>query len=97
MHFSRMRTGRSLTVCRSLLPRGRYAPGGGWCLFRGVSTPGRGVCACWDTSPPREQNDKQVQKYYLGHNFVVTGKKIVGVLSEITTTMHKFKFPIGGD
>ena len=32
MHSSRMRTGRSLTVCRSLLP-------GGVC-FRGVSAPG---------------------------------------------------------
>ena len=37
--------------------------------------------ACWDTScnicwdtPPCEQNDKQVQKYYLGHNFVAVGK-----------------------
>ena len=30
MHSSRMRTGRSLTICRSLLP------GGGVCLLRGV-------------------------------------------------------------
>ena len=39
MHSSRMRTGRSLTVCGSLLPRGVC------CLLRGgVSTPG-GVCS----------------------------------------------------
>ena len=34
MHSSRMRTGRSLTVCWSLLS------GGGGCLLRGVSAPG---------------------------------------------------------
>ena len=109
--------GRSLIVCRSLLPgggggggfcsRGRRgcvsAPGGsvcsgevsvcsggggvcsgevsvcsgGRCLLRGCLFLG-GVCvipACTeaDTSPPCEQNDKQVQKYYLGHNFVAAG------------------------
>ena len=37
MHSSRIRTGRSLTVCRSLLP-------GGGCLLWGVSAPG-GVSA----------------------------------------------------
>ena len=37
MHFSRMRTGRSLTVCWSLLP------GEGVCLLGRVSGPG-GVC-----------------------------------------------------
>ena len=37
MHSSRMRTGRSLTVCRSLLPRG------GVCFWEGVSAP-RHVC-----------------------------------------------------
>ena len=36
MHSSRMRTGRSLTVCCSLLP------GGG-----GFSLPGGGVCLVW--------------------------------------------------
>ena len=41
-HSSRMRTGRSLTVCwRSLLPGGCLLPG---CLLRGVSAP-RGVSA----------------------------------------------------
>ena len=28
MHFCRMRTGRLLTVCRSLLPGGVHGPGG---------------------------------------------------------------------
>ena len=129
MHSSRMRTGRSLTVCRSVLPEGGgvSAPegvvvcscgecpllggicsGGGGCLLPGgcllqggllwgvvysggvsapggsalggVSAPG-GVCSwgVWYPSmhqgrhPPCEQNDKQVQKYYLGHNFVAAG------------------------
>ena len=44
---------------------------------------GGGVCVSsfWDTitPPPREQNDKQVQKYYLGHNFVAAGKNTTGV------------------
>ena len=50
MHSSRMRTGHSLTVCRSLLPAG------------GVPSPGRGGVvsqhALRQTPPPREQNDK---------------------------------------
>ena len=57
MHSSRMRTGRSLTVCWSLLPGGVSAPGGrgesalGGCLLWGVSAP-RGVsvpggCLLW--------------------------------------------------
>ena len=59
MHSRRMRTGRSLAVCCSLLPRGVVsAPGGclllgGWCLLPGgggVSAPGGclllgGVCS----------------------------------------------------
>ena len=52
------------------------APGG--CLLWGVSAP-RGWCgipACTEADTPCEQNDKQVQKYYLGHNFVAAGKKI---------------------
>ena len=62
MHSSRMRTGHSLTVCRSLLPRGRcllrggcllpggmFAPGG--CLLRGGGG-GRllGGCLLWGVS-----------------------------------------------
>ena len=42
MHSSRMRAGRSLTICRSLLPGGVSALGE--CLFWGVSAPG-GVSA----------------------------------------------------
>ena len=43
MHSSRMRTGRSLTVCRSLLPGlGGVCSRG--CLLWGVSAPG-GVCS----------------------------------------------------
>ena len=59
MHSSRMRTGRSLTVCRSLLPRGGVCfPGvGGVCLW-GVSAPGdvsapRRVSALGGVSAPR--------------------------------------------
>ena len=64
----------------------------GWCAwFGGVSGPGglvclvQGVCLVWGDlpqclvgyhHPPCEQNDKQVQKYYLGHNFVAAGKYI---------------------
>ena len=42
MHSSRMRTGRSLTVCWSLLSGGGgvSAPGGGGVSARGVSAPG---------------------------------------------------------
>ena len=53
-----------------LVPGGVPGPGG--CAWSG------GIClsALWDTTtPPYEQNDKQVQKYYLGHNFVAAGKK----------------------
>ena len=49
MHSSRMRTGRSLTVCWSLLPGGVSAPGGvcsGGSAPGGVSAPRRGgVCS----------------------------------------------------
>ena len=55
MHSSRMRTGRSLTVCRSLLPGGCLLPGGlpalggclllGGCPLQGVSASGEGVSA----------------------------------------------------
>ena len=43
MHSSRMRTGRSLTVCWSLLPGGGSGPGG--CLLPGGSGPVPGVCS----------------------------------------------------
>ena len=66
-----------------LLQGGTCLVRGVWCLVLGVLLLGgclvRGVClsAFWDTTPPREQNDKQVQKYYLGHNFVAAGNYIV--------------------
>ena len=43
---------------------------------RGVSAPGGVVSQhALRQTPPCKQNDKQVQKYYLGHNFVAAGKK----------------------
>ena len=86
MHSSRMRTGRSLTVCRSLVSGGCVSARGGGvvcsqggCLLLGgcLLGGGCGIPACTeaDNPPPREQNDKQVQKYYLGHNFVADGNK----------------------
>ena len=64
MHSSRMRTGRSLTVCRSLLPGGMSAHGGvsaqgegggllpgGVCSW-GVSAPGGGIPACTEGDTP---------------------------------------------
>ena len=44
MHSSRMRTGRSLTVCCSLLPGGVPGPGGGSPWSRGGLPGPRGVC-----------------------------------------------------
>ena len=45
MHYSRMRTGHSLNVCRSQLPGGGVSAPRGVCLLPGgVSTPG-GVCS----------------------------------------------------
>ena len=68
MHSSRMRTGRSLTVCCSLrgggvsAPRGVSALGGGgvcsWgCLVPGGSAPGGCIPACTeaDTLPPMDR------------------------------------------
>ena len=63
MHSSRMHTGRSLTVCRSLLPWGGVsAPRGGVCSWGGVCSRGgcllpEGVCALegvcsWGVSAP---------------------------------------------
>ena len=49
-------------------------PGGG-CLLLGVSARGGGIPACTEAdTPPCEQNDRQVEKYYLGHNFVAACK-----------------------
>ena len=62
-------------VCsRGCLLQGVSALGG--VCSRGVSAPGGGIPACTEAdTPPSEQNDRQVQKYYLGHNFVAAGKK----------------------
>ena len=76
MHSSRMHTGRSLTVCWSLLPGGCLlwgvsAPGG--CLVRGGSAPGGGVCSWgvypsmhWVRHPSPLWTDTRLWKYYLG-------------------------------
>ena len=52
MHSSRMRTGRSLTVCCSLLPGGGGgSPCGGPAWSGGGSPCQRGVCLVWGGSP----------------------------------------------
>ena len=67
MHSSRMRTGRSLTVCWSLLRGGCLLPGGsapggsapGGCLLGGCMTRGvcsRGKSSASDTPPPPPVN-----------------------------------------
>ena len=65
MHSSRMRTGRSLTVCRSLLPGGGCLLGGvcsGGCLLlgEGVSALGGGIPPCTeaDTPPVNRMTDR---------------------------------------
>ena len=55
-----MRTARLLTVSQHAMIEGVYLPGG---------IPACGGCICPGT-PPCEQNDRQVQKYYLAPNFV---------------------------
>ena len=70
MHSSRMRTGRSLAVCCSLLTEGVSAPGGaggvcsGGCLLRGVCSQGC-IPAC-PPSPVDRILDTHLWKYYLG-------------------------------
>ena len=79
----------------------------GGCLLPGGSTLG-GVClgACLllggvcsgvsteaDTSPC-EQNDRQVQKYYLGHNFVTAGNENVSVIFPIDFLLMVMKTAI---
>ena len=53
------------------------------CLLWGVSGPrGWYPSMHWGRHLPCEQNDRQVQKYYLGHNFVVAGKYLTRKLIE---------------
>ena len=53
MHSSRMRTGRSLTICQSLLPGGGYLLWGGVCSGGWVSALG-GVCSGGVSAPGGE-------------------------------------------
>ena len=92
MHSSRMRTGRSLTVCCSLLPGGVCLVRGGVYLIRGGggSPPGavwsRGVWVCsrggvsqhaLRQTPPRRQNSwHTLVKILPWPNFVAAGKNV---------------------
>ena len=90
MHSSRMRTGRSLTVCCSLLPgvgawsRGGSAPrGGAWCggcvcSWGGVPPRGVGIPACTeaDTPPPPPVDTHTLVKILPWPNFVAAGKNV---------------------
>ena len=68
MHSSRMRTGRSLTVCCSLLPGGSPWSGGVLPARGGLTGPGGfslpgGVCLVpggFSGDPPHEQNHRHV-------------------------------------
>ena len=89
MH-SRMRTGRSLTICWGVsFPGGAGFPGGSasrGCLLPGGSASGGGCLLPWgcgiptctdaDPPPPREQNHRHEQKHNFGHNFVAAGKNV---------------------
>ena len=75
MHSSRMRTARLLTVSQHALPGGVPAQGGVLAREGGGGPaqgdgPARGRGAPAQVLPPCEQNDRQVQKYYLAPNFV---------------------------
>ena len=54
------------------LPRGRGPARG--CTYQGVYLPGQGTCPA--TPPPCEQNDRQVQKYYLAQTSFAGGNKM---------------------
>ena len=85
MHSSRMRTSRSLTACRSLLPGGGVCSWGGLLLgglLLGRSAPGGGaVCswgggvipACTEADPLWTESQTPV-KTLLWPNFVAAGK-----------------------
>ena len=89
MHSSRMRTGHSLTVCRSQLPGGCLLRGGvsaprGVCS-RGVSAPGGsalGVCSgggcipgCTEAETPLWTESQTPVKTLPWPNFVAAGNK----------------------
>ena len=61
---------------------------GGVCSGGGCLLPGGGIPACTKADTPCEQNDKQVQKYYLGHNFVAAGKYASPLEDPITGTFQ---------
>ena len=71
----------------------------GGCLPWGASAPGGGIPACTEADTPCEQNDRQVQKYYLGHNFVAAGNKInknihnnkVNLIEDVLQCLFKYK------
>ena len=69
LHSSRMHTVRLLPVSPSM-----HCAGGGVCSPRGQGGRGAGggcgIPVCTEADPPCEQNDRQVQKYYLAPNFV---------------------------
>ena len=60
MHSSRMRTGRSLTVCWSLLPGGGVSAPRGSAWSRGY------IPACTEADTPPSWTDTRLWKYYLG-------------------------------
>ena len=91
MHSSRVRTGRSLTVSRSLLP-GESGPGGsgpgGSALGRGVSAlggsglggGGGGIPACTEADPPLLTESQTPVKTLPWPNFVAAGKYSINYL-----------------
>ena len=72
MHSSRMRTGRSLTVCRSLLPGGGLLLGG---LLLGGSAWGGGYPSMHWGRPPLWTESQTPVKTLPWPNFVAAGNK----------------------
>ena len=73
-------------------PEGSGPEGDAWSW--GVSAP-RGICSrgvsqhALRQTAPREQNYRQVQKYYLGHNFIAAGKDHLCCFQKmVTETVH---------
>ena len=84
-HSSRMRTGCSLTVCRSLLPEGVSAPGGcvcsRECLLLGGVCLGSGIPACTETDTSVWTESQMPIKTLPRPNFVEAGNNSVKVNS----------------